>query len=336
MARGVYYALGGLGHSLSRKPDPYWNFEKVMEIEKRAGYRSTFFFVPEAGSPDRDPPYELDTPRLRDLLGRLREEGWEVGVHGNYNSYLDAESLRAQREKLERVSGGSVRGVRQHYLRLQVPGSFRAQMDAGFAYDGTVGYRGHLGFRAGAAFPYHPFDPDSGERLSLLELPLTVMDGPLFWQLELSAPEAAARTLSLLRTVRSAGGLAVLLWHQRAWHEGRYPGWGRVYSEVVDHLHQEGQAWVATAGQVADWWLAREAVQLEAFSVQEGACRWRYRAGSPLQGLGFALRYAGAGSVTIAGAEADIQSVEGGTRLEFRSLAAGQSFEIELVREEVL
>ena len=41
----------------------------VMALEARAGYRSTFFFVPEAGSPDRDPPYELDTPRLRDLLG---------------------------------------------------------------------------------------------------------------------------------------------------------------------------------------------------------------------------------------------------------------------------
>jgi peptidoglycan/xylan/chitin deacetylase (PgdA/CDA1 family) len=335
MARGIYYTLGGLGHNLSRKRDPYWNFEEVMGLEAEAGFRSTFFFVPEAESADRDPPYVLDTPRLRDLLVQLRAEGWEVAVHGNYDSYLDPESLRAQREKLEQVSGGSVRGVRQHYLRLKVPDTFRAQAGAGFAYDGTLGYRGHVGFRAGAAFPCHPFDPDSGEKLSLLELPLTVMDGPLFWQLKLSPPEAAARTLALLDKVRSVGGLAVLLWHQRAWHEGRYPGWGRVYGQVVDHLRQEGQAWVATAGQVADWWLARQAVQLEASSILGRTCRWRYRAGSPLHGLGLALRHAGGGSVTVTGAEADIQTVGTGTRLVFPSLAAGQSFEIELVREEV-
>ena len=65
---------------------------------------------------------------------------------------------------------------------------------------------------------------------------------PLFWQLKLSQSEASARTLALLDSVRSVGGLAVLLWHQRAWHEGRYPGWGQVYGQVVDHLHQEDLA----------------------------------------------------------------------------------------------
>jgi peptidoglycan/xylan/chitin deacetylase (PgdA/CDA1 family) len=334
MARGVYYALGGFGHALSRRPDPYWNFEKVMELEARAGYRSTFFFVPEAASADRDPPYELDTPPLRQLLVRLGAGGWEVGVHGNYDSHLDAASLRAQREKLERVWGEQVRGVRQHYLRLEVPETFRAQMEAGFAYDGTVGYRSHVGFRAGAAFPFHPFDPTTGQKMDLLELPLAVMDGPLFWQLKLSPSEASARTLALLDRVRSVGGLAVLLWHQRAWHDRRYPGWGQVYGAALDYLREEGRAWVATAGEVADWWLAREAVQLEAVSLQGRSCRWRYRTGAAVQDLVFRLCHGGAGSATVAGAGAAIQAVEGGARLALQPLCAGQSFEIEWTLEE--
>lgn len=333
MARGTYYALAGLGHLLGRRSDPYWNFEAVMEMEAEAGYRSTFFFVPEAGSTRRDPPYEVDTPRLRDLLSRLRAGGWEVGVHGSFDSYLDPEALRAQREKLERVSGGPVRGVRQHYLRLQVPETFRAQADAGFVYDGTAGYRGTVGFRAGAAFPFRPFDPTSGRQLALLELPLTVMDGPLFWQLNLEPSEASARTLALLGAVRSVEGLAVLLWHQRGWYEKRYPGWRQVYGRAVGYLHEEGLAWVATAGQVADWWLAREAVQLETISAGGRARRWRYRAGQDVEGLAFTLHRAGAGRVTVTGAEAAIQAVEDEVRLEFQSLAAGQTFEIEWTLE---
>ena len=333
MARGTYYALAGLGNLLGRQSDPCWNFEVVMELEAEAGYRSTFFFVPEVGSARRDPPYEVDTPRLRDLLSRLRAGGWEVGVHGNFDSYLDPEALRAQREKLERVLGGTVRGVRQHYLRLQVPETFRAQVDAGFAYDGTVGYRSTVGFRAGVAFPFRPFDPTAGRQLALLELPLTVMDGSLFWQLNLEPPEASARTLALLGAVRSVEGVAVLLWHQRVWYEKRYPGWRQVYGRAVGYLHEEGLAWVATAGQVADWWLAREAVQVETISVSGRARRWRYRAGQDVEGLVFSLHQAGAGRVTVAGAEAAVHAVEDEVRLEFQSLAAGQTFEIEWTPE---
>ena len=45
--------------------------------------------------------------------------------------------------------------------------------------------------------------------------------------------------------------LAVLLWHQRAWYDKKYPGWKLVYHRAVEHLHDEDLAWVATAGQVA-------------------------------------------------------------------------------------
>jgi peptidoglycan/xylan/chitin deacetylase (PgdA/CDA1 family) len=333
MARGAYYALTGLGHSLGRRPDPYWNFEAVMDLEARAGFRSTFFFVAEAESARRDPPYEVDSPRIRGLLGRLRAGGWEIGVHGSFDSYLDADVLAAHRGKLERLAGGMVRGVRQHYLRLRVPDTFRAQVDAGFVYDGTVGYRGAVGFRAGAAFPYHPFDPVAGRQLALLELPLTVMDGPLFWQLGLAQREAIERTLALLETVGSAEGLAVLLWHQRVWYEKRYPGWRRVYERAVGHLCDEGLAWVATAGQVADWWLAREAVRLEVVSVKGRTHRWRYRVGQAIEGLVLTVCRAGGQRVTVVGAEAAIRGGESEVRLDFPCLAAGQSFEIELTPE---
>lgn len=333
MARGIYYALAGVGRSLSRRSDPYWNFETVMQLEAEANYRSTFFFVSHASSARRDPPYEVDTPNLRDLLSRLRAGGWEVGTHGSFDSYLDSGALRVQREKLERVSGGPVRGIRQHYLRLQVPETFQAQADAGFAYDATVGYRATVGFRAGAAFPFFPFDQTVGGQFALLELPLTVMDGPLFWQLNLSLSEASARTLALLDTVRSVGGLAVLLWHQRVWYEKRYPGWSQVYEQVVRYLFEEGQSWVATAGQVADWWLAREAVQLESISATGPAYRWRYCAGQAIAELAFTLQAAGAGGVTVTGAEVAVRAHEDGFRLEFQPLAAGQSFEIEWMPE---
>jgi hypothetical protein len=334
VARGTYHALSGLGNSFMRQADPYWNFETIMLLEAEAGFRSTFFFVAEASSVRRDPPYDVDTQQMRGLLGSLRSDGWEIAAHGSYDSYLDPKALSTQRRKLERVSGGAVRGIRQHYLRLQVPETFRAQVDAGFAYDGTVGYRGAVGFRAGAAFPFRPFDSASGRELPLLELPLTVMDGPLFWQLNLGTVEASDRTLALLETVRSVEGLAVLLWHQRVWNDKRYPGWHQVYGKAVAHLCEEGQAWVATAGQVADWWLAREALQLESFSAGAASFRWLYRAGRAVEGVVFELWPAGSGKPSVLGAEASILTGEDRLRLEVNSLVTGQSLEIRWTSEE--
>lgn len=337
IARGAYFAAAGLSRSLPWRTDPYWNFDAITSLESQNGFRSTFFFVPEARSVSRDPPYDIDTTRMRELLAGLRAGGWELGVHGNFDSSMNAGLLQSQRKRLERAGGAEVHGIRQHYLRLRVPDSFRAQAEAGFAYDSSLGYHDCLGFRAGAAFPFHPYDLAACQPLPLLELPLTVMDGPLFWDLGLAPEDATARTLALLDTVRSQWGLAVLLWHQRVWNAKKYPGWAHVFQRVVEYLRDEGEAWVATAGRVAHWWLARESVQLEEATAEGKVWRWRYRANRAIEGLTLTLAGAGGGKVKVVDAGPDVQvSSQHEIRLDFDSLDAGQAFEIVLSRGETL
>ena len=334
LVRGAYFAAAGATRSLTRGPDPYWNFEDMMAMEEQAGYRSTFFFVPEARSVNRDPPYDIDAPRLRSVLARIHAGGWEIGVHGSFDSYTDATVLDSQRRKLAETSGAPVEGIRQHYLRLRVPGSFHAQARAGFVYDSTLGYHDNIGFRAGAAFPFRPFDPESRVPLPMLELPLTVMDGALFWHLKLTPQAAAARTLALLDTVRQQGGLAVLLWHQRVLHEKKYPGWWPVYVQAVEHLRAGGEAWVAPGRQVAAWWLAREALHLVHISNTGGEWRWQYQAAEAVKDMTLVLGRRGdgpeaTGSITVTGATATVR--ERGANvvwLDLNPLAAGQTFEL--------
>jgi peptidoglycan/xylan/chitin deacetylase (PgdA/CDA1 family) len=334
IVRGAYFAAAGAARSLTRGPDPYWNFRGMMAMEEQAGYRSTFFFVPEARSVNRDPPYDIDAPRLRDMLARLHAGGWEIGVHGSFDSYTDATILDSQRRKLAETSGALVEGIRQHYLRLRVPGSFRAQARAGFVYDSTLGYHDNIGFRAGAAFPFRPFDPESRAPLPLLELPLTIMDGALFWHLKLTSQAAAARTLAMLGTVRQRGGLAVLLWHQRVLHEKKYPGWWPVYDQAIEHLQAEGEAWVATGRQVAGWWLAREALHLVHIGNTGGEWRWQFQAGEAVKGMTLVLACKGAcpqvtGTISVTGAEATVrEKAADEVWLDLNPLAAGQTFEL--------
>jgi peptidoglycan/xylan/chitin deacetylase (PgdA/CDA1 family) len=260
--------LTSIGRSLANlgRPDPYWSFDRWTAAEAERGFRSTFFFHPfrPTRRHEYDPLYAEHDPvpfahrrgNVADLMRGLRERGWEVGLHGSYLSHRDAAELARQREQIANASGALVRGTRQHFLRFAIDETWEAQEKAGFEYDATCGYNEAVGFRAGLAVPWHPWDPRRGHARHLLELPLTVMDGALFRSQRLPLERAVATVREHLDEVREVGGLSVLLWHPNAADERRFPGWWPAYGAALESL-SAGGAWVATGEQVATWWRER-------------------------------------------------------------------------------
>jgi peptidoglycan/xylan/chitin deacetylase (PgdA/CDA1 family) len=265
------HGLSTIAASLTRdwrQPDPYWSFDRWMEEEARRGYRSAFYFFAER--PGRPHPYDA-TYRYSDpilfqgaqttianMMRRMVEGGFEVGLHGSYLSHRDTHELARQRTEVERAVGSPLAGLRQHFLRFDIEATWSAQDGAGFGYDSTLGYNEAIGFRAGLAAPFHPFDPGRGRPLDLLELPVTAMDGVLFRTMRLDGPGAARRIVEHLETVEASRGLAVLLWHPNAADAQAFPGWWEAYLAALDHLGRRG-AWVTTPRELTAWWLARAA-----------------------------------------------------------------------------
>ena len=246
--------------------DPYWNFERWLDAETRRGFTSSFYFC--APSPahrhEYDARYRMEDPvefeRARGTVAQLTrvlaERGCDVGLHGSYLSHVDAVDLAAQRKQIESMSGTGVTGTRQHFLRFDVARTFGAQEAAGFDHDSTLGYNEALGFRAGIAAPFHPWNAETREPHRLLELPLTVMDGTLFRTLGLDGEAAAAKVREHLDAVERVGGLAVLLWHPNSADQAHYPGWWTAWEAALDRLAERG-AYVAHGRAVAGHWRRR-------------------------------------------------------------------------------
>jgi peptidoglycan/xylan/chitin deacetylase (PgdA/CDA1 family) len=289
--RGLAFLIRGLWRQLvDGRDDPSWNFDDIMALEQTLGFRSTFYFVPLTTSGSRDPGYDVTQRRLSKVIADLNGGGWEVAVHGSFHSYLSGAQLRRERAQLEKVTGAQAQGIRQHYLRLSIPHTFRAQRQAGFVYDSSLGHSEMAGFRAGVAAPFSLFDAERDETLSLLELPLTVMDGTLFWELGCDQSSAVRRTLEMVSIVRQLRGMVTLLWHQRVVDQRRYPGWWAAYAAVLEHLQRDEAAWVTTASQVAQWWQRRRALTLRATLVEAGAQRLRLSYRTPCQIDGLCLK----------------------------------------------
>ncbi len=294
--------------------EPYWNFEKVAQLEEALGWRSGFYVVP-FGTHPRDPPYTLAA--LGTTLRALRQRGWEIGVHGSYESFDRPDLLASQKGKLEEILGGPAPGVRQHFIHFDAPRTWEYQERAGFLYDSTLAARDRAGFRTGFCHPYAP-----GGRI--LEIPLVVMDGQLFWYEKLDPDRAYARTRALLETVAKVHGVATLNWHQHTMDELSFPGWWDVLRRCLTDLART-DAWFARGVDLATWWNRRSAIRLEEHRAGDGTVTWDLTDGS---GGPATLRVFGPGAergrIQVAGTDRyEVVRRSDGTFVAFADLPAG-------------
>jgi hypothetical protein len=232
-----------------RGTDPNWRFDQIVAEERRRGAHGSTFFV-LAGHHD---PHDGSAPETYDelrpqLVETLQEVGAEVGLHGSYTAAEDPVRLVDEKAQLEALAG-PVAGHRYHYLRGD-PHRNIAQLP--FRYDTTLGFPDALGFRAGIARPFHPWDFERDAPGDVLEIPLAAMDATLAEEryLGLSAKRAAPRLNALLDWAAANGGAFAILWHPDRFDPLSSAGWDRLYSRVLDGVQARGGSCVS-AGELS-------------------------------------------------------------------------------------
>ncbi|MFL5944675.1 MAG: polysaccharide deacetylase family protein [Gaiellaceae bacterium] len=224
-----------------RGTDPNWRFREIAAQERRAGGSGSTFFVlaghhdPHDGAaPER---YEALRPRL---VETLKDAGAEIGLHGSYTAADDSARLAEEKATLERLAGPVV-GHRYHYLRGD-PHRNIARLP--FRYDTTLGFPDAVGFRAGIARPFHPWDFDRDAPADILEIPLAAMDATLAEEryLGLSAKRAEPQLTALLDWATANGGAFAILWHPDRFDPLTSGGWDRLYSRVLEGVRERDGA----------------------------------------------------------------------------------------------
>ena len=240
-----------------RGSDPNWRFAEIVAEEHEHDARSTFFVMAGHGHrADGAAPeaYERLRPRL---VETLVETGAEVGLHGSYLAAEDLDRLAMERALLAQLEGPLV-GHRYHYLRVDPHRNLVPLVRIGFQYDTTLGFPDALGFRAGIAHPFRPWDMERDRPADLVEVPLAVMDATLAEERYegLSAAAAKRRVFALLDWAAEHGGGFSILWHPERFDPASARGWDRLYVDVIDAVRERGGVCVSArelAATAADW-----------------------------------------------------------------------------------
>jgi len=254
----------------------FWDpFQWYLGVER--GLPATYFVIPYKRRQGEHVPgphahrraAAYDVLDIADATKTLVGHGCEVGVHG-IDAWTDAGLGIAERKRVAGVTGQRHVGVRMHWL-LSDRGTAAKLEHAGYSYDATCGYNETIGYRCGTTLPFRPLTTNT-----LMELPLHIQDGALFYphNLNLDDDEAEARCRPLIEHARSTGGVLTVLWHDRSHAAERF--WGDFYVAFVRSL-RASNAWFATASQAVGWFRARRQVRFERVDGAQGSgVRVRY------------------------------------------------------------
>jgi len=258
----LYYALRDRDpehlRSLWPGTNSFWTFDRIMELEDDLGVRSAFYFLSEQRLFGDRPPrewltkdgwrlfggrYSLDDRRIVDLIAELDAGGWEVGLHGSYESPTDRERLAAEKRTVERVVGKPIRGGRQHYLNLSLPETWQHHAAIGLDYDCSLGSSEGYGFEHGYSVR-RPFDDE------FVVFPLSIMELALP-NVETDLEGAWRECERVLAEAADNGAVMTVLWHPRFFSELDFPNYAALYRRLIERAQELG-GWVGPPGTYYD------------------------------------------------------------------------------------
>lgn len=210
--------------------NPYWTFDQLIEIEKSFEIRSTIFFLNESISLTLFSldsyklsmgRYNIHDPRIVKVINVLDKNGWEIGVHGSYNSYKSKRLLLSEKLVLEEIVGHQIEGVRQHYLNLNHD-TWRIQSEIGFRYDSSWGFTNDIGFKENKIKPFFPLD----NKFKII--PLTLMDTCF-----MGKSNRWVEYETLLDLCEENDAVMVINFHQHVLSNFDFPGYKDAYIELI-------------------------------------------------------------------------------------------------------
>jgi hypothetical protein len=233
--------------------DPYWTFDFIMDIEKRYGFNSSFYFM-IGGNSQYDNNYNIKDKRVVKLIDRIIDQRFEAGYHGSFNSYNDLSLMSKEACLAGKFNKNTKYGCRQHYLRFGVPYTWRYQEASGFLYDTTVGYADNTGFRCGICHPFKPYDLHEDRVMNIWEIPLVVMDDTLYSYLALTKEKALFEIEYFFNEIKKHNGVFTFLIHNSSFANHSSLEWEKVYPEILKTIYENNGKGI-NGREVIDKWI---------------------------------------------------------------------------------
>jgi hypothetical protein len=210
--------------------DPFYTFDRIQELHKNPGL-ITFFLTADYGKYDKG----ID-PSLKEFIDIVKHVSFFsfIGLHPSWESNRKDGMLERELNTLCRIADKSIIRSRQHYLIVDLPGTYNKLSALGITEDYSMGYASQTGFRAGTCTPFHFYDLAREAETPLVIYPFQVMDRTLKDYMHMQPSEATQKISEIIEEVRAVNGTFISIWHNDTFSDtGEWKGWVEVYNELI-------------------------------------------------------------------------------------------------------
>jgi len=222
-----------------KQPDPYDSYEWMEVLHSQYQLDPIYFFLVAHQPGKYDKNISLHNQAFKELI-RNTADKYKVGLHPSWHSGDVPHWLIREKEWLEHTSGKAINSSRQHYIRFELPQTYRRLITAGIRNDYSMGYGSINGFRASIASSYYWYDLKNDEATNLLIHPFCFMDANSFYEQGHTADEAAKELARYYETIRAVNGTMITIWHNSFLGSAKeFNGWRKIYQTFIENMHSD-------------------------------------------------------------------------------------------------
>jgi len=225
--------------SVGRASDPFFCFDELDALHDVYHIKPLYFWLlGKHGTFDRntDPHH----PHMQQLIRQIGLR-YDIGIHPSYASHTTEGQLEKEIGLLQAITGRVITRSRQHFIKFELPNTYRRLMAAGITDDYSMGYAGINGFRAGTSNSFLWYDLDADEISKLRVHPFAFMDATSRFYNKSSLKEAFREWERLYHAVRKVNGTFSVIWHNYILSNYReYKGWRTLYRQCLDLVTEVG------------------------------------------------------------------------------------------------
>jgi hypothetical protein len=218
---------------LGRREDPFDAYDWLDQLHREYNLRPVYFFLVAKKNNRVDRNIHPAKPAFRRLVREIASSH-TVGLHPSWASGDRPSLLRVEKALLEQMADRPVDSSRQHFVRFDLPGTYRRLLDAGIVHDHSMGYGSINGFRASIASPFYWYDLSREEKTGLLVHPFCFMDANAYYEQKVSPEKALEELMQYYHLIRSVNGTMIPIWHNSfLGSDEAFTDWKEIYRRFV-------------------------------------------------------------------------------------------------------
>ena len=234
MLKGNFTAIKNL---FSNK-DVFDVYEWLDNLHNKHSLAPHYFFLVANKRSTYDKNISPSSKAMKALIQNI-SANYKTALHPSWQSFGKQNILNYEKKTLEKISGKKISASRQHYIKMQLPETYKTLIKSSITEDYSMGYATANGFRAGYCNSFLWYDLSEEKTTKLLLTPFCYMDATSRFANNKSAEEALEDMITLYNTVKKHNGTFSSIFHNHFLSErSEDEEWRGMYEKFMQTIHE--------------------------------------------------------------------------------------------------